>query len=81
MSNNNGRTTVTMNCSLSLSTLGVIVFAVFLVLKLVGVLTISWFWVFFPLWAPIALEIVIGIVIIIIALIVDHKWDKKLKKK
>lgn len=62
--NNNGRTTVT--ASFSLSGIGFILFVVFLVLKLVGVLAISWFWVFFPLWAPLAFEIIILLVCLII---------------
>ena len=66
---NNGRTTVT--ASLSLSSIGFILFVVFLVLKLVGVLTISWFWVFFPLWAPLVLEILIVIVCVIIIAILN----------
>ena len=35
--------------------IGFILFLVFLVLKLTGTIGWSWWWVFCPLWAPIAL--------------------------
>lgn len=66
MQNNSGKT----NIGLTLSGLGTLLCIVFLVLKLTGVLSISWFWVFFPLWASIALEIIIlGIFLLIVWLI------------
>lgn len=36
-----------------------VLFIVFLVLKLVGVITWSWWWVTTPIWGPIALGLVI----------------------
>lgn len=39
--------------------LGVILFVVFLVLKLTGVIDWSWWWVTAPLWAGLAVGIVI----------------------
>lgn len=41
----------------------IVLFIVFLVLKLIGVITWSWLWVLSPLWIPIAL--IVGIFIII----------------
>ena len=43
------------------------VFLVFLVLKLIGYINWSWWWVTAPLWGPFALILAIFIVIIIIA--------------
>jgi len=61
MDNNNSRT-----LTLSGGTMGFITFIVFLILKLTNTWNVSWFWVFFPLWIPIA----VGIAFIIIALII-----------
>lgn len=35
--------------------IGTVLFVVFLVLKLTGVIAWSWWWVFSPLWIPVAL--------------------------
>lgn len=61
----NNKTTVTF----SLTPLGFIIFVVFLILKLVGVTDMSWFWVFFPLWIPIAFGIVISLITLLICFI------------
>lgn len=48
--------------------LGTVLFLIFLVLKLVGVITWSWWWVTSPLWIPVALIlmfIIIGILVTI----------------
>ena len=45
--------------------LGGVLFVVFLVLKLCGVIGWSWWWVTAPLWIPLA--IVLAIVVIVIA--------------
>ena len=45
--------------------LGGVLFVVFLVLKLCGVIGGSWWWVTAPLWIPLAL--VLAIVVIVIA--------------
>ena len=58
----NNKTTVTF----SLTPLGFIIFAIFLILKLVGVTDMSWFWVFFPLWIPMAFGIVISLITLLI---------------
>lgn len=61
----NNKTTVTF----SLTPLGFIIFVIFLILKLVGVTDMNWFWVFFPLWIPIAFGIVISLITLLICLI------------
>ena len=52
---------------------------VFVVLKLVGVITWSWWWVCSPLWIP----VVLALVLIIIAYIVKgyYTWRMKRRKK
>lgn len=47
--------------------LGGLLFVAFLVLKLCDVITWSWWWVFAPLWIPIALVLGIIIVVAVIA--------------
>jgi hypothetical protein len=54
-----------------LGVLGVI----FIVLKLVGVITWSWLWVLCPFWVPIAIYIIFIIIVNIIVLL-DH-WGNK----
>ena len=50
--------------------IGMILFIVFLVLKLTGVIDWSWWWVTSPLWIPLALGgIIIGIVGVIAIII------------
>ena len=41
----------------------------FIVLKLMKIITWSWFWVLSPLWIPLALAFVFFIIIIIVAFI------------
>ena len=46
----------------------------FIVLRLIGVITWSWWWVFAPIWIPVALAVVglvIGLIIIVLAGIGD----------
>jgi hypothetical protein len=65
MSNNN-------NSSSGLG-LGVILFLIFMVLKLTGYITWSWWYVTLPLWGPISLVLVItGIV----ALVAYNKYKR-----
>ena len=49
--------------------LSYILFVVFLVLKLTGQITWSWWWVTAPLWGPVALVFVILILVVIAAII------------
>lgn len=44
-----------------------LLFLVFLVLKLTGVITWSWWWVTAPLWVPMALIVAIGVVVFAVA--------------
>jgi hypothetical protein len=44
-----------------------VVFVVFLVLKLVGTIDWSWWYVTMPLWIPMALMLVLAIVMIVFA--------------
>lgn len=50
--------------------LGTILFVVFLVLKLTGVITWSWWWVTAPLWIPFALFLVILVIGLLVTVIV-----------
>ena len=56
------------NSSVGLSGL---VFIVFLVLKLIGQIDWSWWWITSPLWIPVIGAILIGIIIDILREIVD----------
>ena len=69
--------TSTITTSLSLETIGLITFIVFLVLKLTNVWNISWFWVWFPLWLPIAISLGIIVIILLICLIVAFVSNRK----
>lgn len=61
--------TVTTTSGISLIGLGFIVSLVFMILKLTGVITWSWFWVAFPLMVGVALTLVVLIVVLLIALV------------
>lgn len=43
--------------------------AVLIVLKITGVTTLSWLWVFFPLWLPVAVATVIVLALVILWLL------------
>lgn len=62
--------------SLPLTSIGLVTFIIFLILKLVNVLpeSFSWFWVFFPLWLPFAIEGVLFIIILIVLLLIDRGY-------
>lgn len=53
----------------SLESMGFITWLVFFVLKLTKVIDWSWFWIFFPLWLPIAIGFAIFIIAVIIMFI------------
>ena len=52
--------------------IGMVLFIVFLVLKLTGTIDWSWWWVTSPLWIPIALAILISGIIITVAAIIER---------
>ncbi len=54
-----------------------VLFLIFLVLKLVGVIDWSWWWVTSPIWIPIALGVVIFIVAFIVLFIINYRRNKK----
>lgn len=49
--------------------LAFVVGVVFVVLKFVGVITWSWWWVLAPFWIPIALLLAVGVIIVLIVLL------------
>lgn len=59
--------------SLSLGSCGFICFIVFLILKLAKVIDWNWFWIFFPLWLPIAITILIYAIIILVVFILEKR--------
>jgi membrane protein YdbS with pleckstrin-like domain len=80
MDNNN--TTVTCGCGSGFT--GLLTIA-FIVLKLCGVISWSWWWVFSPIWISVGLALVSLTIVIIIATIVDSyvniRDDKEKKKR
>lgn len=52
--------------------LGVVLFLIFMTLKLCGVITWSWWWVTAPIWAP--LLIVLLVFIIVMAVYLIRNW-------
>ena len=52
--------------------LGTVLFIVFLVLKLIGEINWSWWWVSSPLWIPLAVA-VIGFIILGISYFIENK--------
>ena len=50
-----------------------LLFIILLVLKLVKVISISWIWVFAPLWIPLS----IGLVLLIIAIIIGKHQKER----
>lgn len=49
--------------------LGIILFLIFMTLKLCGVITWSWIWVTAPIWAPILIVLTIFAVVGIVVLV------------
>jgi len=56
--------------------LNVVVFIVFLILKLVGVITWSWVWVTSPIWIGVILGILVLISIEVLKVYLEKKSDK-----
>lgn len=73
MTNQNEKN-VNVNNSIGITT---ILFVVFLVLKLTGVISWSWWWVTAPLWIPICLGLTIIIILIIARIIISKKKMRK----
>jgi membrane protein YdbS with pleckstrin-like domain len=71
------KNTTTVNCGISFSGL---LFLVFLVLKLVGVIEWSWWWITAPLWIPVALVVVIFVACFIVLSIKELIDTRRIKK-
>ena len=54
--------------------LGTVLFIVFLVLKLCGTITWSWWWVTAPIWIPAGIAIVLILLIAIISPTILKMW-------
>ena len=52
--------------------IGMVLFIVFLVLKLTGTIDWSWWWVTSPLWIPIAIAAVVLGIVGVIAIIIER---------
>jgi hypothetical protein len=52
--------------------IGMVLFIVFLVLKLTGTIDWSWWWVASPLWIPFVAAVVILGIVGVIAIIIEH---------
>lgn len=74
MSNKQKDVTLVSGCSVD-GVVGI----VFIILKLVGVINWSWWWVTAPFWIPIALYLIVIVVIVIIAGIKDFIERRKRK--
>ena len=58
-----------INITVSYHTLFSVVFIVLLILKLATDIALSWFWVVFFLWAPLAVDIIIGVLMFTVRLL------------
>ena len=58
-----------INITVSYHTLFSVVFIVLLILKLAADITLSWFWVVFFLWVPLAADIIVGVLMFIVKLL------------
>jgi hypothetical protein len=65
------------NTNTSIS-LGTILFVVFLVLKLCGTITWSWWWVTAPLWIPLGLALIFIVLVALIFPEVFREWWRTL---
>ena len=50
-----------------------LLFVVFLVLRLTGVIAWSWWWVTAPLWSPLALAVALVLVLLLIKIFIQKK--------
>lgn len=53
--------------------LDTLLFTIFLVMKLTGVIDWSWWWVTAPLWISFLIGIFIGAVVLIVKYVLEHK--------
>lgn len=60
---------------------GALLTIAFIILKLCGVITWSWFWVLSPLIFTIALTLVITVIVLILAVWFDKTFNNSKKKK
>lgn len=65
------------NTNTSIS-LGTVLFIVFLVLKLCGTITWSWWWVTAPIWIPAGLALILIVLVAIILPEGFREWWRKL---
>jgi len=65
MSESNGQRNIVVGSG----NLGTLTFIVFLVLKLTGVITWSWWWVTCPLWGGLAIFLAIAVIVGFVALV------------
>ena len=47
---------------------------VFLVLKLTNIIDWNWWWIFAPLWIPLAFSLIVIIIFVIIGAILGPRW-------
>ena len=57
--------------------LGTVLFIVFLVLKLCGTITWSWWWVTAPLWIPAGLGLIIIVMVALIFPVAFREWWRR----
>ena len=60
--------------------LNVVVFIVFLILKLVGLITWSWVWVTSPIWIGVILGILVLVAIEVLKAYLDKRSAKRLRE-
>lgn len=72
--------TINVASGFSLQSLGFILFIVFMILKLVGVIDWSWFYVTLPLWIPTAFYVTVVTIILIVAVIAQKVEDRRTRK-
>lgn len=68
---------MTSNSNTGIS-LGTVLFIVFLVLKLCGTITWSWWWVTAPIWIPAGLALILIVLVAIIFPEGFREWWRKL---
>ncbi len=73
--------TVHVTSGFSLSSLGFILFLIFMTLKLIGIIDWLWFYVTLPLWIPAALYTFIITVLLIITVIAGKIEERKDRRK